>query len=173
MPTPPLLANSNGSRALEAMGEKAHQVEPEKEKQSTESNNEPTTTSPSINDVGNGPIAEEKAVKEPPMPAMEYPRGIEAVFIMVALVLSITLVSLDQVSSTTPRPSKAIFLPNDYSGLILSIQHSDHRCNRYPKDYRPIPQPRRYLMVRFSLLHDTRRFPIHLGQSVQILSPQD
>ena len=113
MPTPPLLEDSNGNRTLETMGEKAHQVEPEKENQSTESNKDPTTTPSPINDVNNGPAVEEKGVDEPPMPVMEYPKGIEAIFIMVALVLSITLVSLDQVSSTTPSSPKTRLLPID------------------------------------------------------------
>ncbi|OQD93527.1 hypothetical protein PENSOL_c032G03845 [Penicillium solitum] len=50
----------------------------------------------SVNGVDNGPFPEEKAVDEPPTPVAEYPKGMEALFIMVALVLSITLCSLDQ-----------------------------------------------------------------------------
>lgn len=95
---PPTLPDSNGNSNLEAMGEKLHNLEPEKDKETDESN-KPSTTSSSINGADDGPATEEKAVVEP-KPVMEYPKGIEALFIMVALVLSITLCSLDQVSST-------------------------------------------------------------------------
>lgn len=44
---------------------------------------------------------EEKAAVETEKP-VEYPKGLEMFFIMLALVLSITLCSLDQVSSNTP-----------------------------------------------------------------------
>lgn len=94
--------NGNCNGNLEAVGEKTHQVEAEKEEQTVESNRPSTVASPSVNDVDDGPATEGKAVDEPPKPAMEYPKGIEALFIMVALVLSITLCSLDQVSSTAP-----------------------------------------------------------------------
>lgn len=83
------------------MGEKVHQAEPGKETQTVESNKPPTMASTSVDDVDGGPAIEEKTVDEPPKPVMEYPKGIEALFIMVALVLSITLCSLDQVSSTS------------------------------------------------------------------------
>lgn len=94
--------DGNGNGNLEAIGEKTHQVEPEKEKQTVESNRPSTMASSSVNGVDDGPATEEKTVDEPPKPVMEYPKGIEALFIMVALVLSITLCSLDQVSSTAP-----------------------------------------------------------------------
>jgi hypothetical protein len=97
----PLPEDGNGNGNLEAMGEKTHQVEPEKEKQAVESSTSSTMAS-SVN-VDDGPATEEeKAVGEPPESIMEYPKGIEVLFIMTALVLSITLCSLDQVSSTAP-----------------------------------------------------------------------
>jgi hypothetical protein len=99
---PPLPEDGNGNGNLEAIGEKTHQVEPEKEKQTVESNTSSTRASSSVNGVDDGPVTEEKAVGEPPASVMEYPKGIEVLFIMTALVLSITLCSLDQVSSTAP-----------------------------------------------------------------------
>jgi MFS transporter, DHA2 family, glioxin efflux transporter len=94
--------DSNGKGILEAIGETTHQIEPEKEKRTVEFNTPSTMASSSVNDVDDGPATEEKAADEPPKPVMEYPKGIEALFIMAALVLSITLCSLDQVSSTDP-----------------------------------------------------------------------
>ncbi|KAJ6142885.1 hypothetical protein N7471_002338 [Penicillium samsonianum] len=96
--------NGNGNGNLEAIGEKTHQVEPEKEKQTVESNRPSTMASSSVNGLDDGPATEEKAVDEPPKPVMEYPKGIEALFIMVALVLSITLCSLDQTIVATAIP---------------------------------------------------------------------
>lgn len=98
---PPRLPE-DGNRNLEAIGEKRHQVEPEKEKQTVECNKPSTMAPSSVNGVVDGPSPEEKAVDEPLTPVAEYPKGMEALFIMVALVLSITLCSLDQVSSATP-----------------------------------------------------------------------
>lgn len=44
-------------------------------------------------------VSDEKAPEEPPKPVAEYPKGLHVFFIMLALILSITLCSLDQVSS--------------------------------------------------------------------------
>jgi MFS transporter, DHA2 family, glioxin efflux transporter len=87
---------------LEAIGEKTHQVEPKSEKHTVESNQPPTVASSIVNGVNDGPATEGKAIDEPPKPVIEYPKGIEALFIVAALVLSITLISLDQVSSVLP-----------------------------------------------------------------------
>jgi hypothetical protein len=94
---PPLPEDGNGKGNLEAIGEKTHQIELEKEKQTVEFNTPSTMASSSVNGADDGPATEEKAADEPPKPVMEYPQGIEALFIMAALVLSITLCSLDQV----------------------------------------------------------------------------
>jgi hypothetical protein len=59
-------------------------------------------TSSSVNGVSDDSTTEEKAADETPKPVGEYPKGIEALFIMAALVLSITLCSLDQVSFIAP-----------------------------------------------------------------------
>ncbi|KAL1801711.1 hypothetical protein ACET3X_002053 [Alternaria dauci] len=60
------------------------------------------------NDEDDGAATEEKAVDEPPAPApappMAYPKGIEVLFIMLALILSITLISLDQTIVATAIP---------------------------------------------------------------------
>ena len=96
----PLPEDGNGKGNLKAIQEKTHQGEPEKE-QTVEYNKPSTMGSSSVDGVDNG-TAEEKAADERPKPDMEYPKGLEALSIMVALVLSITLVSLDQVSPTAP-----------------------------------------------------------------------
>ena len=98
----PLPGDSNGKGNLEASGEGTHQIDPEDEKRTVEFNTPSTMVSSSVNGVEDGPATEEKAADEPPKPVMEYPKGIEAFFIMAALVLSITLCSLDQVSFTAP-----------------------------------------------------------------------
>ncbi|KAK9416794.1 putative MFS general substrate transporter [Seiridium unicorne] len=105
-PPPPLPEDGK----LEAIGEKTHQVEPEKEKQAVESNESSTMTSSTVNGVekpefpeGHDPATKETAVDEP-QPPVEYPKGIEVLFIMLALVLSITLISLDQTIVATAIP---------------------------------------------------------------------
>ena len=101
---------------LEAMEEKPHQVEPE-EKQTVDSNEPSTVASSTANSVekpetleDDGPTTKEKGVDEPQKP-IEYPKGVEMFFIMLALVLSITLCSLDQVSPTAPSFSQTHLLP--------------------------------------------------------------
>ncbi|KGO58338.1 Major facilitator superfamily domain, general substrate transporter [Penicillium expansum] len=101
---PPLPEDSNGNGNLEAFGVKTQQVEPEREQQTVESNTPFTMASSSVSGVDDGPATEEKAVDEAPKPVMEYPKGMEAFFIMVALVLSITLSSLDQTIVATAIP---------------------------------------------------------------------
>ncbi|KAJ5433840.1 Major facilitator superfamily domain general substrate transporter [Penicillium cf. griseofulvum] len=98
---PPPLPDGNGNGNLEAIGEKKHQADPEKEKQTVESNE--LSTASFVNGIDDGPAIEEKAMDEP-KPVTEYPKGIEALFIMVALVLSITLCSLDQTIVATAIP---------------------------------------------------------------------
>lgn len=113
--TPPPHLAEDGK--LEAIGEKTYQVEPEKEKQTVESNEPSIVASSTTNGVekpeipeDDGPAIEEKGVDEPQKP-VEYPKGVEMFFIMLALVLSITLCSLDQVSSTAPSFSQSRLLP--------------------------------------------------------------
>lgn len=103
--TPPPHLPEDGE--LEAIGEKTYQVKPEKEKQTVESNEPSIAASSTANGVEKPEISEDgsatkaKGVDELQKP-VEYPKGLEMFFIMLALVLSITLCSLDQVSSTTP-----------------------------------------------------------------------
>lgn len=99
------------------MGEKRYQVKPEKEKQIIESNEPSIVASSTANDVenseireGDGLATEEKGVNGPQKSA-DYPQGIEMFFIMLALVLSITLMSLDQVSPTATGFSQGRLLP--------------------------------------------------------------
>jgi MFS transporter, DHA2 family, glioxin efflux transporter len=120
-PPPPLPNDSK----LEANKDKAHHVKSVKEKQSTGSNEPFTTASSTANGVekpefleDDGLATGEKAVDEPQSPPVEYPKGIEMFFIMLALVLSITLCSLDQVSSTAPN-----FLQN----RLLPMHHTPVR----------------------------------------------
>lgn len=111
-PTPPPPLPENGK--LDTIGVEAHQVELENEKQTVESNEPSTVASSTVDGVenaefpeNNNPANKGKAVDEP----VEYPKGVEVFFIMLALVLSITLCSLDQVSSTAPISSQSRLLP--------------------------------------------------------------
>lgn len=76
------------------------QVEAEDSKQSLEPTLEHTVESneTSIMTSEDPALSEEKAPEAPPKPVVEYPKGLEVFFIMLALILSITLCSLDQVS---------------------------------------------------------------------------
>ena len=112
-PPPPLPEDGK----LEAIGDKKYQVESEKEKQIVESNEPSIVASSTANGVEKRDILEddglatkEKGVDEAQKP-VEYPKGVEMFFIMLALVLSITLCSLDQVSSTAPSFSHSRLLP--------------------------------------------------------------
>jgi hypothetical protein len=108
-PPPPLPEDGK----LEEIGEKTYQVEPEKEKQTeTVESNEPSIVAPSSTVNGgekpgmledDGTATQEKGVDEPQTVA--FPKGVEAFVIILALVLSISLMSLDQASSTAPSSS--------------------------------------------------------------------
>jgi len=80
----------------------------DEEKQASESRAPSIVTSSTANGTDAPEIREEgankdqeKGVSEVEKP-IEYPKGLEMFFIMLALVLSITLCSLDQVSSAIP-----------------------------------------------------------------------
>lgn len=88
--------------------DKSTTMDVDKEKQATESKQPSIVTSSTVNDIETSEILdedanpdEEKAVIEAEKP-LEYPKGLEMFFIMLALVLSITLCSLDQVISAIP-----------------------------------------------------------------------
>ncbi|KAL1599453.1 hypothetical protein SLS60_007256 [Paraconiothyrium brasiliense] len=103
---PPLPADGKS----EENGEKTYQGEPEKERQTVESNESSTVASSTANGVEKretpdeeGSATEEKGVDDSKKPD-EYPKGFEMFFIMLALVLSITLCSLDQTIVATAIP---------------------------------------------------------------------
>ncbi|CAI7625861.1 unnamed protein product [Penicillium discolor] len=77
----------------------------------------------SVNGVDDGPTPEEKTVDEPLTPVAEYPKGMEALFIMVALVLSITLCSLDQtiVATAIPKITDQFHSLDDISCFLVAI----------------------------------------------------
>lgn len=81
------------------------QVEPDVEKPTVDANELSTTGSSTANGEkkpespkDESPLAEDKSVNKPPAPAA-HSKGLEAFFIILALVLSMGLMSLDQVSS--------------------------------------------------------------------------
>jgi MFS transporter, DHA2 family, glioxin efflux transporter len=78
----------------------------DEEKQNSEPREPSIVTSSTANDIETPEVRhadtnndQEKGMNEAEKP-VEYPKGLEMFFIMLALVLSITLCSLDQVSST-------------------------------------------------------------------------
>ncbi|KAJ5100208.1 MFS general substrate transporter [Penicillium angulare] len=111
--TPPSQAQEEGSvnanGNLEAMGEKLPQVDPEKKEQTVESHEPSTETSSTVNSgekselpEGDGATAEESPATSPPEP--KYLQGIEAFVVILALMLSIGLMSLDQTIVATAIP---------------------------------------------------------------------
>jgi hypothetical protein len=110
--------------------------------------------------------AEKDSAPAPP-PAASYPKPLEAFFILLALLLGISLMSLDQVSSSHIRP------------LLMICQQSanhlepDHCCNRDSSHHGPVPQNRRHRVVRLGILPNHRRIPVAVGQNLQILPSQN
>jgi hypothetical protein len=99
--SPPQLLNDG---KLEDTKEGTAQVVLEREKQAIEPHDSSTVASSTADGVEKpefpeqrGPVAEGKSVNETQQ-SVAYPKGLEMFFIMLALVLSITLCSLDQVS---------------------------------------------------------------------------
>jgi MFS transporter, DHA2 family, glioxin efflux transporter len=89
---------------LEDNKERASQIVLEREKQTIEPHDLSTAASSSDDGMEKperpgqpGPVTEEE--RNEPQKSVAYPKGLEMFFIMLALVLSITLCSLDQVSS--------------------------------------------------------------------------
>ena len=97
-PSPSPSSPEDGKHVV--IGEKTNQVESDSGRQNVESNDE-----------DDGPGTEEKPVEAPQPSAMTYLKGIEVLFIMLALVLSITLVSIDQVSPLAPSLFQSRLLP--------------------------------------------------------------
>lgn len=98
MPPPAL----TGDRSPELTAQKANLAEFEKEKQTVDSN-DPSMVSSTLNGAEKPETPEDEGTtteKKGPDPSpVEYPKGVELFCIMLALVLSITLCSLDQVST--------------------------------------------------------------------------
>jgi hypothetical protein len=125
---------------LNEFGEKPYQAEPDMEKQAVESNGPSTIASSTANGSGKLETPEddssatgEKATEEPAK-AVEYPKGLQMFFIMLALLLSITLCALDQVSSAPTSPSYRFVLCQCIIRQYADILNPDHRCNRHPKN---------------------------------------
>jgi hypothetical protein len=88
-PPPPGLSKS--------MAEKTHQFDPENRKETADSEDN-GAEKPRVSEDGS--TTEDKPMATP-QESVAYPKGIELLCIMLALVLSITLCSLDQVGSIT------------------------------------------------------------------------
>jgi hypothetical protein len=110
--------------------------------------------------VDNGSPGEEKRNIEA---EGEYPEGIRLFFILVALVISMFLLSLDMVSATSSRNRCS-------TSLLIPI---DNRGYSYSQNYRPISQSQRYRLVCIRLLYVSRRIPVSMGQDLQALPTED
>jgi hypothetical protein len=86
-------------------------VESEKAQQTLESKEPSLATSPSAQGVENPENTESDG---PATEVVEYPKGFEMFFIMLSLVLSITLCSLDQVSSAALSLSQSCLSPTSH-----------------------------------------------------------
>ncbi|KAK7184238.1 major facilitator superfamily transporter [Paraphaeosphaeria sporulosa] len=105
-PPPSLSADSK----LEANKEKTYLAEDEEDKQTFGSKGPPIVANSTTNGTEKADTSEDgdtvttpRGAKEPQKP-VQYPKGIELFFIMLALVLSITLMSLDQTIVATAVP---------------------------------------------------------------------
>jgi MFS transporter, DHA2 family, glioxin efflux transporter len=70
-------------------------------------------------DDGENDTGIEKAKVDQPSKTVEYPKGLEMFFIMLALVLSITLCSMDQVSFLSSMLSLSRLLPTHHISSLL------------------------------------------------------
>lgn len=87
---------------------------------------------------------------------------VKLLFVVVALVLSVFLVS---------EPRRVTFQLH-FLIFPLGCSRHDHRGNRHSHHYFAIQIARGCWMVRECILPHRRVFPIDLGQGVQILSPE-
>jgi hypothetical protein len=150
---------------LDAVRGAAKQVDSEKEKLRCESD-ELSVVVPLTATCGetlgtheeNGPSATEKVAEEPQL-SVEYPKGITLFFMMLALVLTITLISLDQVSFTTSGSSLAIYASRRWVKFFCP----DHCCDRRPKDHRHFQQNSGHLLVWFGIFPHAGSIPITVG----------
>jgi F0F1-type ATP synthase membrane subunit c/vacuolar-type H+-ATPase subunit K len=95
-------------------------------------------------------------------PVAEYPAGFRLYIMVVALVLSIFLISLDMVSLDT-RGCQG----------VSSLTFADNRSYGNPCNHRRISRSRRCSVVWSNIFHDGQRLSIHMGQDVQIFSTED
>ncbi|KAH7079834.1 major facilitator superfamily domain-containing protein [Paraphoma chrysanthemicola] len=110
MSRPTLLDSLPEDSKPNATGETVYQVRPEKEMDAVESQATSIVASSMAKGIhypetcgDDGPAAEEKAAEAVAKP-VDYPKGLELFFIMLALVLSITLCALDQTIVATAIP---------------------------------------------------------------------
>lgn len=100
-------------------GETGSAPESQEEKLPIGSNKPSSAASSNSNDEEKAELdADGSAIeKGEPQNSIEYPKGIEMFFIMLALVLSITVCSLDQVSSTAPSFTHTGVPPKHYASI--------------------------------------------------------
>lgn len=84
-------------------------------------------------------------------PDPEYPTGAGLAFIVIALILSIFLLSLDQVRWNLPCTTAT-------SKLTII----DHCCNSDSEDHKRVQGSRQGWLVRRLVFHDTRRLSINV-----------
>ena len=92
----------------------------------------------------------------------DYPKGVQFVFILLALILSIFMVALDLVRLVRSFPA-------DTSMLTL---RADNCRNGYPKDHGRVSQCFPDRMVRLGLLPDCCFIHTSVGQALQVFYPE-
>ena len=93
--------------------------------------------------------------------ADEYPKGLQFVFILLALILSIFMVALDLVC-----------LCLVFFDRYMLILRADYRRHGHPKDHGPVPQCFPDRMVRLGILPDCCFIHLTLGQALQVFHPE-
>jgi hypothetical protein len=111
---------------------------------------------------GKGDVEQGKEQIETPDDVGEYPSGFRLAMVVLALVLAVFLVALDLVSRTYLQPR---FFSANYD--------QDNRCYCYTSNHGPIPQLGSNRVVWIRILPNVSFVPVHLGQSIQVLSHQD
>lgn len=102
---------------------------------------------------------------EKPPDEEDYMSGFKLWLMLASLIFSIFLIALDMVLFH-------LRLPETISPWLTTTA-TDHRRDLHPRHHQRIQRPRRSSLVQRNLPHDIRRFPIHMGQDVPILSSKD
>lgn len=97
-------------------------VDPERKEKALEASDESTMTGPTEKDLDSGDISTVGETPETPT-ENEYPSGIRLVFVLLAIVFSVFLLALDQVSKPNPQISRKVLTLQDDSSYRNPQNH--------------------------------------------------